>query len=149
VATDCITQVTFRGDGFAKPVVARFDEPQASTDGGLVLLKALDTHLGVTERVAACLCRGEERRRGAGGGGAANGGSVNWVFIPPMRYVTFQGLLWAHGTVLEAPGTLATPSEVRGARASSKSSGRGRFRQQYILQRRPTLWSDPDHIPDF
>jgi Transposase DDE domain group 1 len=55
VATDCITQVTFRGDGFAKPVVARFDEPQASTDGGLVLLKALDTHLGVTERVAACL----------------------------------------------------------------------------------------------
>jgi hypothetical protein len=55
VATDCITQVTFRGDGFAKPVVARFDEPQASTDGGLVLLKALDTHLGVTERVTACL----------------------------------------------------------------------------------------------
>ena len=55
MATDCIPQVTFPGDGFAKPVVARFDQPQASTDGGLVLVKALDTQLGLSERVAACL----------------------------------------------------------------------------------------------
>jgi Transposase DDE domain group 1 len=55
MATDCIPQVTFQGDGFAKPVVARFDQPQASTDGGLVLVKALDTQLGLSERVAACL----------------------------------------------------------------------------------------------
>src|SRR6266540_5462271 len=55
MATDCITQVTFQGDGFAKPVVARFDRPEASTDGGLVLLKALDTQLGVTARLAVCL----------------------------------------------------------------------------------------------
>lgn len=55
MATDCITQVTFQGDGFAKPLVARFDQPHASTDGGLVLVKALDTQLGVTERVTACL----------------------------------------------------------------------------------------------
>ena len=55
MATDCITQVTFQGDGFAKPVVARFDQPQASTDGGLVLLKALDIQLGLSKRVAACL----------------------------------------------------------------------------------------------
>jgi len=55
MATDCITQVTFQGDGFAKPIVARFDQPQASTDGGLVLVKARDTQLGVTERLAACL----------------------------------------------------------------------------------------------
>ena len=55
MATDCITQVTFQGDGFAKPVVARFDRPDASTDGGLMLVKALDTQLGLTERLAACL----------------------------------------------------------------------------------------------
>jgi len=55
MATDCITQVTFQGDGFAKPVVARFDLPDASTDGGLMLLKALDSQLGLTERLAACL----------------------------------------------------------------------------------------------
>ena len=55
MATDCIAQVTFQGDGFAKPVVARFDQPAASTDGGLVLVKALDTALGLTARVAACL----------------------------------------------------------------------------------------------
>src|SRR6266850_6763100 len=55
MATDCITQVTFQGDGFPKPVVARFDLPDASTDGGLVLFKALDTELGLTQRLAACL----------------------------------------------------------------------------------------------
>ncbi len=55
MTTDCITQVTFGGEGFAKPVVARFDRPEASTDGGLVLLKALDTQLGLTARLAACL----------------------------------------------------------------------------------------------
>ncbi|HSL51521.1 MAG TPA: IS1380 family transposase [Candidatus Deferrimicrobiaceae bacterium] len=55
MATDCITQVTFQSDGFAQPVVARFDQPQASTDGGLVLVKAVDTQLGLTERVATCL----------------------------------------------------------------------------------------------
>src|SRR2546426_893140 len=55
MATDGIAQVTFQGDGFAKPVVARFDRPNASTDGGLVLFKALDTALGLTQRLAACL----------------------------------------------------------------------------------------------
>jgi hypothetical protein len=44
--------VTFE---FEKSVVARFDAPQASTDGGAVLLKALDRQLGVTEAVASCL----------------------------------------------------------------------------------------------
>ena len=64
MATDCITQVTFPGDGFAKPVVARFDRPDASTDGGLVLLKALDTQLGLTERLAACLDDAREPGQG-------------------------------------------------------------------------------------
>jgi hypothetical protein len=47
--------VIFQGDGFAKSVVARFDLPNASTDGGLVLFKALDTELALTRRLAACL----------------------------------------------------------------------------------------------
>jgi Transposase DDE domain group 1 len=55
MAPDCISQVTFQGDGFAKPVVARFDLPHASTDGGLLLVKALDAQLGLTGRLAACL----------------------------------------------------------------------------------------------
>jgi Transposase DDE domain group 1 len=37
------------------PVVARFDLPDASADGGLLLFKALDTELGLTRRLAACL----------------------------------------------------------------------------------------------
>src|SRR5882724_7412141 len=60
MATDCIAQVTFPGEGFATPVVARFDLPHASTDGGLVLFKALDTELGLTRRLAACLEDGRE-----------------------------------------------------------------------------------------
>jgi DDE family transposase len=55
MATDCIAQVTFKGDGFAKAVVARFDVPYASSDGGAVLLKGIDTQLGLTKRLAACL----------------------------------------------------------------------------------------------
>ncbi len=60
MATDCIPQVTFQGDGFPKPIVARFDQPDASSDGGLVLVKALDTQLGLTARLAACLDDGRQ-----------------------------------------------------------------------------------------
>lgn len=52
MATACIPQITF---GFEKPVVVRFDAAHASSDGGAVLLKALDQQLGVTEAVASCL----------------------------------------------------------------------------------------------
>ena len=55
MATDCIPQVTFEFQGLRQPVVARFDQPHASSDGGAVLLKALDDRLGVTERLAASL----------------------------------------------------------------------------------------------
>lgn len=55
MATACIPQVTFEFYDKLKPVVARFDQAQASTDGGVVLLKALDDRLRVTDRLAACL----------------------------------------------------------------------------------------------
>ena len=55
MATDCIAQVTFKFEGVGKPVVARFDTPHASSDGGAVLLKGIDTQLGLTRRLAACL----------------------------------------------------------------------------------------------
>ena len=35
--------------------VARFDQTQANTDGGVVFLQALDDHLQMTDRLAACL----------------------------------------------------------------------------------------------
>jgi Transposase DDE domain group 1 len=55
MATDCIAQVTFNFDPKRKPVVARFDVPYASSDGGAILLKGIDTQLGLTRRLAACL----------------------------------------------------------------------------------------------
>ena len=38
-----------------RPVIARFDEPHGSSDGGVILLKAVDQRLGLTARLAACL----------------------------------------------------------------------------------------------
>lgn len=55
MATDCIPQVTFEFYDKVKPVVARFDQAHASTDGGVVLLKALDDRLRLTDQLAACL----------------------------------------------------------------------------------------------
>ncbi len=40
---------------FAKPLVATFDTPNQSSDGGAILLKAIDDQLGLTSRLAACL----------------------------------------------------------------------------------------------
>jgi Transposase DDE domain group 1 len=39
---------------FEKSVVAQFDQPHGSSDGGAVLLKACDERLRLTERIAAC-----------------------------------------------------------------------------------------------
>ncbi len=54
MATDCIAQLTFRFQQNSKPIVAAFDMAQASSDGGAVLLKAIDRRLGLTERLAVC-----------------------------------------------------------------------------------------------
>jgi len=40
---------------FSKSVVATFDQPDSSTDGGAVLLKAVDDELELTERLAGCI----------------------------------------------------------------------------------------------
>ena len=57
MATDCIPQLTF---GFERLVVAKFDTEHASSDGGAVLLKALDRQLALTEGIARCL---DDRRQ--------------------------------------------------------------------------------------
>jgi len=54
MATDCIAQLTFRFQQNSKAVVAAFDMAHASSDGGAVLLKAIDSRLGLTERLAVC-----------------------------------------------------------------------------------------------
>jgi len=60
MATACIPQVTLEFHDKLKPVVARFDQAHASTDGGVVLIKALDDPLRVTEQLAGCLRDGRE-----------------------------------------------------------------------------------------
>lgn len=40
---------------FRPPVLAQFDQPDASTDGGAILLKACDARLRLTQRLAGCL----------------------------------------------------------------------------------------------
>src|SRR2546425_9428339 len=55
MATPCIAQVTFKFEPKGKPLVAAFDTPHASSDGGALLLKGIDTQFGLTKRLAACL----------------------------------------------------------------------------------------------
>ena len=55
MATDCIRQVTFNFQGRRRTIVAQFDQAHASSDGGALLLKAIDEQLGLTQRLAAGL----------------------------------------------------------------------------------------------
>src|SRR5688572_29135423 len=55
MATQRIPQVTFRFESKGKPVVAIPDAEHASSDGGAILLKGIDTQFGLTKRLAACL----------------------------------------------------------------------------------------------
>lgn len=48
---------------FGKLVVARFDEQQGSSDGGAILLRAIDLGLGLTQRLAGCLRDVRDRAR--------------------------------------------------------------------------------------
>ncbi len=57
--TQTVQTVLF-DDLFDRPLVAAFDTPQLSSDGGAILLKAVDEPLGLTARLAACL---PERRQ--------------------------------------------------------------------------------------
>ena len=55
MATPCIAQLMLKGEDFPKPIVARFDTPYSSSDGGALLIKAVDSRLGLTKRLAGCL----------------------------------------------------------------------------------------------
>ena len=53
-----VPQTVLFPDLFDRPLIATFDQPYASSDGGAVLLKAADRRLGVTAAIAACLTEG-------------------------------------------------------------------------------------------
>jgi len=50
-----IPQTVLFPDLLAKPLVATFDQPHASSDGGAVLLKAADARYGLIDGFARCL----------------------------------------------------------------------------------------------
>jgi hypothetical protein len=59
---DSTTQRVLFPGLFDKPLVAQFDQPHGSSDGGAVLLKACDERLGLSEALAACFR--DERQQG-------------------------------------------------------------------------------------
>ena len=59
---DITRQSVLFGELFDRPVVARFDQPHSSSDGGAVLLKACDDRLELTRRIAECFL--DERQAG-------------------------------------------------------------------------------------
>jgi hypothetical protein len=62
VRDDTTRQTVVFNDLFGKQVVARFDQPDSSSDGGALLLKACDEQLGLTHAIAACI--GDTRQPG-------------------------------------------------------------------------------------
>src|SRR6266540_5766933 len=60
MATEYIAQVTFKFEPKSKPIVATFDTEHASSDGGAILLKGIDSQLALTKRLAACLADGRQ-----------------------------------------------------------------------------------------
>src|SRR5437773_12487526 len=52
---DTIPQTVLFPDLFNKPLVATFDQPHASSDGGAVLLKAAEARYGLIDGFARCL----------------------------------------------------------------------------------------------
>ena len=52
---DTIPQAVLFPDLFNKPLVATFDQPHASSDGGAILLKAADARYGLIDGFARCL----------------------------------------------------------------------------------------------
>jgi hypothetical protein len=59
---DTIAQTVLFPDLFTKPLVATFDQPHASSDGGAILLKAADARYGLIDGFARCLV--EDRQPG-------------------------------------------------------------------------------------
>jgi hypothetical protein len=57
-----VPQTVLFPDLFTKPLVATFDQPHASSDGGAILLKAADARYGLIAGLAGCLV--EDRQRG-------------------------------------------------------------------------------------
>src|SRR5436309_3419940 len=55
MATACIAHSALRVHGISRPIIARFDQPQASSDGGAMLLKAVDDRLGLTWQLASAI----------------------------------------------------------------------------------------------
>ena len=52
---DTIPQTVLFPDLFNRPLVATFDQPHASSDGGAILLKAAEARYGVIDGFARCL----------------------------------------------------------------------------------------------
>ena len=55
MTTETIAQTVLFPDLFDRPLVATFDQPHASSDGGAVLLKAAERRHGLIDGFARCL----------------------------------------------------------------------------------------------
>jgi len=53
--TQFTTQSVLFSEEFFRPVSVAFDQPDSSSDGGAILLKAIDNELSLTDRIAKCI----------------------------------------------------------------------------------------------
>src|SRR2546425_399133 len=105
MATACIAQVAFRFEAKGKPVVAAFDIPDASSDGGLVLLEVIAIAHGLAgiviehhrrrlkgraTRITIDLDPTDDPTHGQQEFTFFNGHYDTWCYLPVVATVTFN-----------------------------------------------------------
>src|SRR5437879_10263223 len=65
MATTCIAHSALRVHRISKPIIAKFDQPHASSDGGAILLKPVPDRLGLPWRLASATRDGRQPGKGA------------------------------------------------------------------------------------
>src|SRR5206468_2763638 len=124
MATACIAHSALRVHGISRPIIARFDQPQASSDGGAVLLKAVDDRPGLTSHrerlgtgvrlITIDLDATDDPTHGQQEFALFNGYYDTWCYLPLIATVTFNTEPIQHVVAaLLRPGTGAATRGVR------------------------------------
>src|SRR5439155_923010 len=114
MATACIAHSALRVHGISRPIIARFDQPQASADGGAVLTSARE-RLGTGVRLITIdLDATDDPTHGQQEFALFNGYYDTWCYLPLIATVTFNTEPIQHVVAaLLRPGTGAATRGVR------------------------------------
>src|SRR5215510_2133878 len=120
----------------SKPIVARFDQPHASSDGGAVLLKRVDDRLGLTWRLAGAIRdRRQPGKVAIRSGICCGSASSGWPVATPTAT-----------TPCGWPTTRSTSCCSTAFRSRARPWGRSRRRRFFRERRGPDCITGPGNL---